>query len=273
MKDFNNAMVFIPGGSSGIGLSAARILGAKGANVVIFARDRKRLEEAAAMIEKSRKNMNQRVGWMQLDVSDNAAVKRIMDKAVLDFGVPELLINCVGRAYPKKFEDVSFEQFDETMRVNMYGIWNTCAALVPYMKEHGGAIVNISSIAGFVGIFGYTDYSASKFAVIGFSETLKSELKQFGITVQVLCPPDTDTPGLEVENRTKPEETKAISAAAKVMSADEVAKDLLMHIRKGTFVIIPGLDGKVAFIAKRLFPRLVENMMDRDIRKARGKTQ
>ncbi len=100
-----------------------------------------------------------------------------------------------GRAYPRKFADVSCQQFDETMRINMYGIWNTCAALVPHMKEQGGAIVNISSIAGFVGVFGFTDYSASKFAVIGFSEALKSELKQFGITVQVLCPPDTDTPG------------------------------------------------------------------------------
>ncbi len=176
-----------------------------------------------------------------------------------------------GRVYPRKFADVSYQQFDETMRVNMYGIWNTCAALVPHMKEHGGAIVNISSIAGFVGVFGFTDYSASKFAVIGFSEALKSELKQFGITVQVLCPPDTDTPGFEVENRTKPEETKAVSAAAKVLSADDVAGDLIRHIRKGTFVIIPGLDGKIVFIAKRLFPRLVEYIMDRDIRKVRGK--
>ncbi len=272
MKDFNNMTVFIPGGSSGIGLSAAQLLAAEGANVMIFARNRKRLEEAAALIEKSRKNRTQRVGWMQLDVSDNAAVKKTMDKAVRDFGVPRLLINCAGRAYPRKFEDVSYDQFDETMRVNMYGIWNACAALVPRMKEHGGVIVNTSSMAGFIGVFGYTDYSASKFAVIGFSEALKSELKQHGIAVQILCPPDTDTPGFAVENQTKPEETKAISAAAKVMSADDVAKYLIRHIRKGTFMIIPGLDGKVSFIAKRFLPWIVEFVMDREIKKVYRKS-
>jgi short-subunit dehydrogenase len=208
---------------------------------------------------------------MQLDVSDNAAVNKTMDRAIRDFGAPKLLINCAGRAYPRHFESITYEQFDETMRVNMYGIWNTCAALVPHMKERGGAIVNTSSMVGFIGVFGYTDYAASKFAVVGFSEALKSELKRFNISVQVLCPPDTDTPGFAVENQTKPAETKAISAAARVMSADDVARHLVRHIRRGTFMIIPGMDGKIAFISKRLVPRIVEYVMDRDIRKAQGK--
>ena len=271
MKDFNDMTVFIPGGSSGIGLSAACLLAAEGANVVIFSRNKNRLVEATARIEGCRKNPVQRVGWMQLDVADNPAVKKTLTKAVHDFGVPGLLINCAGRAYPRHFESISFDQFDETMRVNMYGIWNTCSVLVPLMKERGGGIVNTASMAGFIGVFGYTDYSASKFAIIGFSEALKSEVKQYGISVQILCPPDTDTPGFAVENQTKPEETKAISAAAKVMTADDVARDLIRHIRKGTAMIIPGMDGKIAFMAKRLFPRLVEYMMDRDIRKARQK--
>jgi short-subunit dehydrogenase len=271
MKDFNGITAFIPGGSSGIGLSAAKLLAAEGAHVVIFARNKNRLEEAAKQIEECRKNRAQRVGFLQLDVSDNLAVIKTMDRAVRDFGVPKLLINCAGRAYPRNFEDVSYAQFDETMRVNMYGVWNTCSALAPRMKEHGGAIVNTSSMVGFIGVFGYTDYAASKFAVVGFSEALKSELKRYNISVQVLCPPDTDTPGFVEENRTKPEETKAISAAAKVMSADDVARDLIRHIRRGTFMIIPGMDGKIAFISKRLIPRVVEYVMDRDIRKAQGR--
>lgn len=271
MKEFNGKTAFIPGGSSGIGLATAKLMASEGAHVMIFARNTKRLEEAAAQIEQNRKSGTQRVGFMPIDVSDNAAVKETMVRAVSDFGTPDLLINCAGRAYPRYFESISYEQFDETMRTNMYGIWNTCSALVPYMKERGGVIVNTSSMVGFLGVFGYTDYSASKFAIVGFSETLKSELKQYNIVVQVLCPPDTDTPGFSEENKTKPEETKAISANAKLMSADDVAHALLKNIRSGTFMIIPNLDGKLTYIVKRLFPRLTEFVMDMSIQKVQKK--
>ena len=271
MKEFNGKTAFIPGGSSGIGLATAKLMASEGAHVMIFARNTKRLEEAAAQIEQNRKSGTQRVGFMPIDVSDNAAVKETMVRAVSDFGTPALLINCAGRAYPRYFESISYEQFDKTMRTNMYGIWNTCSALVPYMKERGGVIVNTSSMVGFLGVFGYTDYSASKFAIVGFSETLKSELKQYNIVVQVLCPPDTDTPGFSEENKTKPEETKAISANAKLMSADDVAHALLKNIRSGTFMIIPNLDGKLTYIVKRLFPRLTEFVMDMSIQKVQKK--
>lgn len=271
MKEFNGKTAFIPGGSSGIGLSTAKLLASEGAHVVIFARNMTRLEEATAGIKQNRKSDTQRIGFMALDVSDNAAVKSTLTRAVSDFGTPDLLINCAGRAYPRNFEDISFAQFDETMRINMYGIWNTCSVLIPFMKKRGGVIVNTSSMCGFLGVFGYTDYCASKFAIIGFSEALKSELKQFKITVQVLCPPDTDTPGFMEENRTKPEETKEISASAKLVSPADVALVLLHDIGTGKFMIIPNLDGKFTFIMKRLFPKLTEFVMDPSINKVQKK--
>ncbi|PKL38916.1 MAG: short-chain dehydrogenase [Spirochaetae bacterium HGW-Spirochaetae-1] len=267
MKDFIGKTVFIPGGSSGIGLSTAKLLAGEGGHVMIFARNKKRLDEAAEQIGKSRKNPSQRVDCLQLDVSDFKAVQKTMTRAVRDFGTPDILINCAGRAYPRNFEDISFSQFDETMRINMYGIWNTCSVLTPFMKERGGIIVNTSSMSGFIGVFGYTDYSASKFAIVGFSEALKSELKNSNISVQVLCPPDTDTPGFAVENTTKPDETKAISAAAKIMSPDDVARVLLKEIGGKTFMIIPNLDGKFTYIMKRLLPGVVDFVMDMDIKK------
>ena len=112
-----------------------------------------------------------------------------------------------------------------------------------------------------------TDYAASKFAVVGFSEALRSEMKGFGIRVAVLCPPDTDTPGFAVENRTKPEETRVLSAAAKLMQPDEVARALLAGIRKRKFMIHVNREGKAIEVLKRLFPWLVMGFMDRDIRK------
>ena len=266
MKEFTNKIVFITGGSSGIGLETARLFAAEGAHIMIFARNKKRLDEAVSQIKKSTKSSSQHIRAQSLDVSDNAAVQTIMNQAVLTFGVPDILINCAGRATPRYFGDIGYEQFDETMHINMYGIWNTCSALIPFMKKGGGAIINTSSMCGFLGVFGYTDYSASKFAVVGFSEALKSELKSHNITVQVLCPPDTDTPGFTAENTTKPSETKAISAGAKLMSATTVAKYLLRDIRKGTFMVIPSTDGKFTYIMKRIFPWLTDIFMDMSIK-------
>jgi len=265
-SDFAGRTVHVVGGSLGIGLAIAKRAAGLGAHVVVFARRREPLEQAAAEISAVRKTATQKVANRQLDVVDPLQVSRVMEAAVTELGCPDVLVNCAGGAQPRRFEDISFAQFDQTMRLNVYGTWNVVQALLPHMKARGGYIVNTSSLAGLMGVFGYTDYCASKFALVGFSEALRSELKPYGIAVSVLCPPDTDTPGLESENATKPEETRAIAATAKVMSADAVAAALFRGMAKRRFLIIPGAEGKVAALAKRLFPGLVERTMDRTIR-------
>jgi len=269
MKDFQDKAVYVVGGSSGIGLATARLLAKEGSHVIIFARRKEILESALREVEAQRIVQGQRFACRQLDVSIREQVKVVMSKAVTDFGVPDVLVNCAGRARPFCFEDVTYERFDETMKVNLYGTWNTVSALVSHMKENGGYIVNVSSIAGFIGVFGYTDYSASKFALIGFSEALRSEMKQYGIMVSVLCPPDTDTPGLQEENKTKPPECMAISARAKLIQPEIVARALIKGMRKEEFLIVPNSDGKFTLMMKRLFPGLVNYIMDRDIDKCR----
>jgi NAD(P)-dependent dehydrogenase (short-subunit alcohol dehydrogenase family) len=268
MAGFDGKLAFITGGSSGIGLAAAELLAREGAGVVIFARGLKRLEEAAGRIEAARKSAQRPVGFRQLDVTDHRQVKQVMEEAVAEYGPPDLLVNCAGRAYPNYFENITWEQFDETMKVHMYGIWNTVSALVPHMKERGGWIANTTSLLGFLGVFGYTDYCASKFAIIGFSEALRSELKRHGIGVSVLCPPDTDTPGFAVENLTKPPETVAVSEGGGLMRPEEVAAVLLKGIRKGRFHILPG-NARTVYYLKRFMPWLVDLVMDRQIRRAR----
>jgi short-subunit dehydrogenase len=135
------------------------------------------------------------------------------------------------------------------------------------MKAKGGKIVNTSSIGGFVGVFGYADYSASKFAIVGFSEVLKQELARYNIKIQVLCPPDTETPGFETENKTKPEETKKISETAKLLQPEEVARQAIKGIESDGFFIIPGFDGKLTHFMKRHFPFVVNSVMEGAIKK------
>lgn len=267
IKGFEGKNAFITGGSSGIGLSAARELAARGADISIFARSEERLKRALDEIRRCSRREGQRFSSMQIDVSDHENVGGVMKEAVERCGPPDLLINCAGRARPHYFEEISYEQFDETMKTNLYGIWNTVSALAPVMKKKGGHIVNVASMAGFVGVFGYTDYCASKYGVVGLSEVLRSELKRWGIGVSVLCPPDTDTPGFATENRTKPEETKAASGGAKLMAPDDVARQLISGLEKGKFMIIPGFEGKLTWRLKRFLPALVEAVLSSQIRK------
>jgi 3-dehydrosphinganine reductase len=266
MKDFNNMVVFITGGSSGIGLATAKLLAEKGANVAIFARRQEVLQQAVKEIAAGAPRAEHKSYYAVLDVSKHDEVNSVLQKAVDEFGVPDVLINCAGRAKPARFGDISYQQFDETIQVDLYGAWNTCAFLVPLMKKRGGYIVNVSSIVGFVGVYGYTDYAAAKFGIMGFSEALRSELKPCGVTVSVLCPPDTDTPGFAEENKTKPPETKVVSAAASVLKPEAVAASLLKGMERGEFMIIPNTDGKFTWIMKRVFPWLVDMVMDSQIR-------
>lgn len=268
MNDFKDKTAFIFGGSSGIGLAAARHLAVAGARVVVFARGRERLEAAAGEIRQCYREAGRDCAWMSLDVTDADQVTRTVSEAGRRFGVPYLVINSAGRAVPHYFEDVTADMLEATLKVNLHGTRHVCAAVLPLMKQSGGTIVNVSSLAGLCGIFGYTDYCASKFAVIGFSEALKSEVRRYGIHVAVLCPPDTDTPGFHEENKTKPPETKAISANAKLMDPDSVAKALFKGLAKGSFIIIPGIDGKLLFWTKRLAPWIVDAIINRAIKKA-----
>ena len=269
MKDFKDKLVYITGGSSGIGLATAKLLANRGASVIIFSRRQQVLDEAIKQIQACGVSPKQKFAARSLDVSKRDSVETLFSSVLAEFGVPDVLINCAGRAYPRYFEDITYQQFDDTMKTNLYGIWNTCSVLVPHMKAKGGVIVNVSSMVGFLGVFGYCDYAASKFAIVGFSESLKSELKKYNISVSVLCPPDTDTPGFATENLTKPAETRAISASAKAMSSDAVAKELICGIEKNTFMIIPGFDGKLTYFLKRHVPFIIDIVMNSAIKKTK----
>lgn len=268
--EFDRARVYVVGGSLGIGLAVAQRVAALGADVTIFARRRDPLAAAAETVRAACRRATQSVAWRRLDVADPEQVAATMHAVVGERGAPDVLINCAGRAYPRRFEDVTYAQFAETMLVNLHGCWNTVQALLPHMKAKGrGYIVNTSSVAGLIGVFGYTDYCASKFALVGFSEALRSELTPYGITVSVLCPPDTDTPGFATENLTKPAETRAISATAKVISAAAVADELLRGMARQRFLIIPGRDSRLGVLAHRLVPGVVHRIMDRTVAKVR----
>ena len=271
MSFYQNKIAFVTGGSTGIGLAVAKALAIEGSNVVIFARTLNKLESAVNEIKAVQKNKSQKVYYYSVDTSDNNDVKTVFEKAILENGIPDILINCVGIAQPDYFENITFESFDKLIKTNLYSTWNSVYNILPHMKQKGGYIMNTSSVAGFIGVFGYTDYCMTKFGIIGFSDALRQELKRYNISVSVLCPPDTDTPGLEAENITKPAETKAIAGNAKLLQPEFVANAVLKGIQKNKKMIIPGFDGKMSLIFKRFLPGLVDFIMNLSIKKVQQK--
>jgi NAD(P)-dependent dehydrogenase (short-subunit alcohol dehydrogenase family) len=151
---------------------------ARGAHILALSiDDEARREEACAALRQACRGEGQRVEAAPLDVSDPAAVDALLGAAIARDGAPYVLLNSAGLGGALRFEETSYERFDRTMRVNVYGVRNTCAACVPAMKAagQGGHIVNVSSLSGLVGIFGYTAYGTSKFAVVGFSKALRAD--------------------------------------------------------------------------------------------------
>ena len=225
MAIFSNRLAFITGGSSGIGLATANILAAQGCSLVLIARGQSLLDKSCKDIEARIDKTSQSVNTLSIDVANNDDVKQKIKTAVEKFGVPDILINSAGIGTGDYFENISYEQFDKAMKINVYGTRNTISAILPFMKQKGGGhIVNISSVAGLIGMFGYSLYSTTKYALVGFSECLRSELKRFNITVTLVCPPEVKTPFIEEEAKTLPPEARIVKNLAGLLTPEQAAR-------------------------------------------------
>lgn len=233
----------ITGGSSGIGKAVAQLLARGGANISLIARDRDKLETARQEIANVFLNSQQTILSYVADVTQPLEITAVIQEAISQQGTADLLITSAGIAIPGYFQDLPLESFEQTMRVNYFGSLYAVKAVLPTMEAaQKGQIVLISSGAGLIGLYGYTAYSASKFALRGFAESLRGELKPKGIRVSIVYPPDTNTPQLIAENKIKPPETKAITATAKTWSAEEVAREIIKGITQRKFAIAPGIE-------------------------------
>ncbi|KAF0107621.1 MAG: short-chain dehydrogenase/reductase [Anaerolineaceae bacterium] len=253
---WENKVVLITGGSSGIGLAAAKLLAAAGAHVWLTARRREVLDAALKEVEARRVSPEQKFGVAAADVADPEQAAWAVETVTRSAGVPDVVINSAGITHPGYVQELPLEKFESLMRVNYFGTVHVVKAVLPGMLARGsGHIVNISSMAGYQGAFGYTAYCASKFAVTGFSEALRAEMKPHGIRVSVAFPPDTDTPQLAYEEPFKPAETKAIAGLAKALPAGKVAGDILKQAARRQYLIFPGFDARLLYLMATKLPK------------------
>lgn len=263
--------VIVTGGSSGIGLATAKLCAKRGYDVAIVGRSADKLADAHLELTALATDPGQRIATRSADLSDLEAARAAIDSLVEEGFGPDILVNSAGVIVPGEFATMPFENFASNIDNGYWSVVNPCRAAVPHMIARGrGHIVNVSSVAGYLGIYGYTGYSSAKFAVMGFTEALRFELKPHGVSVHVVCPPDTDTPALAYEHTLRPRETDVIAGNIKPIKPEKVAEAIAKGVAAGRYYIIPDALSSFYFRLKGILPELFFAIVDGDVKKARG---
>ena len=233
----------ITGGSSGIGLAIARLLWQQRYHLTLIARDLQKLQAMESELRASKIDSMQKISVYSLDVSDAQLANQTIQATTQALGDIDLVINCAGICTPGQFIDQPVQIFQETMAVNYFGsVYVTQAVLPQMLQRQMGQVVCIASGVGLIGLYGYASYSPTKFALRGLAESLRAEMKPYGIGISIVYPPDTDTPQLARENLIKPEVTKKLSESAQILSPEEVAQSVINGLSRKRFMITPGLE-------------------------------
>jgi NAD(P)-dependent dehydrogenase (short-subunit alcohol dehydrogenase family) len=255
---FRGRTVLVTGGSRGLGLLLAREFGRRGARVAICARD-------AAALERARHDL-ERHGVVAVavtaDVADPAQVERMIEEVRQRLGGPDVLVNNAGVIEVGPLDTMTMADFDEAMAVNFRGAVHTTLAALPELRRRRGRIVNIASIGGKIAVPHLVPYSASKFALVGFSAGLRAELARDGVIVTTVCP------GLM---RTGSPRNDSIGDALPIVSTDaeRAARQVVDACRRGAAEInlgapyrlvarmhglAPGLTARLLGLVNRLLP-------------------
>ena len=255
MKNFKGKLVLVTGGSSGIGLSLSKKFASLGANVWILARTEDKLKSALEEIKILAIDSSQSFGYLVADISSWDQVSKVLGDFVVDVGTPDLLVNNAGVSRPGEFVDLDVEIFHRLMDTNFMGPVHVTKVIIPGMvKRKSGYIVNISSLAGLGGVYGYSAYGATKYALHGLSDVLKYELKPFNIKFTIVFPPDTQTPQLEGDQPYLPPVTVQMNSDfGGVMDPDDVAKEIVSGIENEKYFIVPGFSNKILNVLNDMF--------------------
>jgi len=245
----------ITGASSGIGRAAAIALARKGCSVVLAAR---RLDELEATASSCRE-FGVRAQAVVTDVSDPVACSKFIQQAITEFGTVDLLVNNAGFAVFDPIVSANQEEMRAMMQTNFFGAVYCTQAVLPHMLEKGsGAIVNVASIAGLMGYSRMGLYASTKFALVGFSESLRVEVAPRGITVSMICPGTTET-----EFFTHAERGKMPGAARLILGIkpETVADAIVRAAERGSYRTIAPFASRLYIRFKEIFPRTAHLMM------------
>jgi short-subunit dehydrogenase len=248
MKD---KVVIITGGSSGIGQALASRFGAAGSRLVITGRKKTQLEDAAQDL----RNAGVEVVTVVADVSVEADCANVVNSTIQQYGKVDVLINNAGISMRALFEDIQLDVFRKVMDVNFYGMIYMTKYALPHILKSEGSIVGISSVNGKRATPARSAYSASKFAMIGFLESLRTELMHRHVHVLTVCPGFT-TSNIRKAALMANGATSGTSARDenRMMSADEVADEVYQAVVRRKRDLLLTLQGWLAVWLNQFFP-------------------
>jgi len=254
-KSFIDKVVIVTGASSGIGEAISREFARNGSKVVLAARSEKKL----SLIVEELKADNHDVIYVVTDVSNEGDCKRLIEKTIEKFGTIDILINNAGISMRASFHDVELRVLHRLMDVNFWGTVYCTKYALPCLIENKGSLVGISSVAGFHGLPGRTGYSASKFAIHGFLETIRIENLKKGLHVMILAPGFTSSEirfhALKADGS---EQGESPRNEEKLMAPQYVAKWVLKGIRKKKRNKLLNWEGRLTALFQRIVPEFVD---------------
>jgi len=244
----------VTGGAKGIGLELVRGLARRGGRIVIADTDSESAEAAVREVDR----LGGTARAVHCDVRRDAEVGRLAALAHDFFGATDLLVNNAGVLVTGDAATTGLLDYERVIDVNLWGVIHGCRHFVPAMKQRGqGHVLNVASLAGVVALPQMGPYSATKAAVIAYSEALRAELSAHGVRVTVLCPSFTRTGLLDAQSGTGDEQTQRAGRAIMSSlgaSAERVAQVGLDATDRGALYAVPTLHGRLAWRAKRLMP-------------------
>ena len=251
-RSLSGSRIVITGASQGIGRALAEMAARRGARVLAGARSENLLRELADSVKASGRTLE----TVAADVTSAEDRQRMVDAALRCFGGLDILINNAGIGATGHFCEMDPRLLREIMEVNFFGLTETTRVFLPLLKQgNRPAIVNISSIAGKRGIPARSEYSASKFAVEGFSEALRAELAKDGIDVLVVCPGLTQT---NFSHNMLAQKARVQLDHLRGMTSEQVALATLRSIERGKHQTVLTFQGKLMIFVSRFFPRLAD---------------
>jgi 3-oxoacyl-[acyl-carrier protein] reductase len=182
----NKQVALVTGASKGIGKAIAHLFAQEGMNVVICSRNENQIRKTAMEIQKDTGSL---IVPVKTDVRNHVDVDKLIQRALNEFGVIDILVNNAGVAITKSLVETTDREYDTIIDTNLSGVFFCCKSVLPHMiRRRSGYIINISSGAGKAGFANLSVYCASKFGVIGITESLAEEVSDYGIKVFSVCP-------------------------------------------------------------------------------------
>lgn len=252
--DFTDKVIAITGASSGIGEALAKEFSARGAKIAMCARNVEKLAELA-------QQLGNESFYMATDVTKEDDCSEFIARSVAKFGRIDILICNAGISMRALFDDVDLNVLRRLMDVNFWGTVYCTKYALPYIQQSRGSIVAISSVAGLHGLPARTGYSASKYAIHGFMETIRIENMKKGVHVMIAAPGFTNT-NVRLSALTSDGSSQGETPLdeAKLMSSEEVAKRIARGIERRKRLILMEFNGRATSFIKKICPSLLDKL-------------